>query len=751
MQIKSGPAAAVAFFLFCAAFSLPRIHAQDASPTPAPAPASEVEKALQEAGRAIENTRRPQASPSPAASPTPSSEASTSVGTALQEAEQAIQNARQLSPTPSYESIPGEQPPANTEPSPTPSPSPAATLREQVIDSAQQQMQQDTEILSGQDLPSPSASTKLQQKVNESSQKQISSDKATQSSATDSSSDILSPQDYPTLSLDQLLDDVPKITPDQSKAADLKSLEAQAAQFQADFAKAIAAFEKDSKAPPLTIDKAIEIALRCNPDILNAVEQIRNLSGQYIQVRSQALPRITVNSAYEQQSNSLANPSGSQGSNAVLRAPDGTVLATLESDGNLVQDKTWNVTFQGSQILWDGGAVIGGIRAARFAETAAYYTLRQVIDTVIADVKTAFYQVILNRGLVVAQEQSVQLLESQLKDQQNRYEAGTVPRFNVLQAEVALANAKPGLISARNNLRISQYQLVKLLGMNYGQTKPSELPFTVVGNLDFTVRNVNIDASIDVALARSPFLKAQRHNILSQAANVMVALSGYQPKINATAGYGWQSDRFADTLSSTIEGWFFGVQGSWAIFDGFETYGRVKQAKAQLESSKINYDNSVRQVILDVQEAVSNLQDARETLESQRLSVTQAAEALRLAQERLDAGAGTQLDVLNAQVELLTSQSTELSARYNYIAALAQYDRALSLDTQYEEYFDDPLTRPEQKRFKKYNDPDLKQPKLPRSMQKDDPLPPQNVKGYRIVQPSPTPEPKQTPSKRSRN
>ena len=63
----------------------------------------------------------------------------------------------------------------------------------------------------------------------------------------------------------------------------------------------------------------------------------------------------------------------------------------------------------------------------------------------------------------------MQLLESQLKDQQNRFEAGTVPRFNVLQAEVALYNQIPLLITAQNNYRISKMHLARPLGLDFSQ------------------------------------------------------------------------------------------------------------------------------------------------------------------------------------------------------------------------------------------------------------------------------------------
>jgi hypothetical protein len=139
---------------------------------------------------------------------------------------------------------------------------------------------------------------------------------------------------------------------------------------------------------------------------------------------------------------------------------------------------------------------------------------------------------------------------------------------------------------------------------------------------------------------------------------------------------------------------------------------------------KTAYDNGVREVILQVQQAISNLQQASETIVSQKATVEQAVEALRLSRERLDAGAGVQLDVINAQVQLLQAQTSVLQALYSYISATAEYDRALSLNTKFEEFFDDPMNKWEKRRFKDLNATDRPRPQLPRSLRKVDPLPP---------------------------
>lgn len=493
-----------------------------------------------------------------------------------------------------------------------------------------------------------------------------------------------------------------------------------------DFYKALnelIAKQRNPKVPDLKIEDALQTAIKQNPEILAAAQELNSSSGRFISIRSKLIPQVSLNSNYGFTSREIND---------------------VSFGGGNINSEAWSVSIEFSQLIYDGGAVVSGIRAALSDEQEAYYRLRSIIDTVISKVKTNFFEVVLNRALIIANQQSVDLLTEQLKDQQNRYEAGTVPRFNVLQAEVALANAKPPLIQAQNNYRVSMFRLVRLLGMDYPPGFPSEVPFNIVGKLDYKPRTLNSDESVRIAVARNPDLKAQRQLILGEAARVNQQVAGYLPQISASARQTNESDFLTNNLTDMVNGWFFGVRGSWAIWDGLLTYGNVKTAKARMEQGKINYDNGVREVILQVQEAISKLLEARETVDSQEASVVQGVEALRLAQERLDAGAGTQLDVLNQQTSLLQSQTFLLQAYYSYIQGMAEYDRALSLDTRFQDIFDDPLTKPQAKRFNKLNDPERPQAKLPRQYRKQDPIKP-------ILEKAPAPSPTPAATKKKSN
>jgi outer membrane protein TolC len=146
-------------------------------------------------------------------------------------------------------------------------------------------------------------------------------------------------------------------------------------------------------------------------------------------------------------------------------------------------------------------------------------------------------------------------------------------------------------------------------------------------------------------------------------------------------------------IGDVSRGWVFGLVGNWAVWDSGAAYGQVKQQRALLSEAKITYDDDARQVELEIQQAYSNLIQNQELFQSQEKNVEEALEAVRLAKARLDAGAGTQLDVLNAQVQLATAEETRLQALFGYNSSFFEFERATGTQSKYTEVFND-LTPP---------------------------------------------------------
>jgi outer membrane protein TolC len=463
---------------------------------------------------------------------------------------------------------------------------------------------------------------------------------------------------------------------------------------------------------PLTIEDAVRIALLQNASILQQIQQLKVQRGLFFQAQSQLLPQVSMSSNYMQNAKSLnpsvsssrpnfdllTVPSGGQlnvasaGTNNAIAVPVSTL--TSGSSTTTTQNQSWSVQVTVSQLVYDGGATIAGRRQALINEQEAYYTLRDTIDSVVSTVRTQFYQILLNKALVQVQEESVNLLQSQLEDQKSRYEAGTVPQFNVLQAEGQLQNQIPQLIAARNNYLIAQQTLARTLAIPAGPQYTTNQPLPVEGELGFNPIQYDLGSALIAARANRPFLKAQQSAVLANVENITVQAAGFKPKITANAGWEQINNPLTSDLSNTLNGWFVNLQGSWSVFDGFLTYGKLKEARAQLEQAKLTYDDSVRQVELEVATACDNLHQAALTVDSAQTGVAVNLEALRLADERLAAGTGTQLDVLNAQTQLTTARSNLVSAEFSYLSAYVSYQQNTGTETKYNNIFDDPANRP---------------------------------------------------------
>src|ERR1043166_9358247 len=451
-------------------------------------------------------------------------------------------------------------------------------------------------------------------------------------------------------------------------------------------------FEWSEKgAPVFRIDTAIITALQQNPDILRAKQEIERTRGVILQIAAEALPHVTPNATFNFTDPRLQTSESTTTTQLIVTggpspSPSPGFTFALQSTPTKLTQYSYQINITGSQLVFNYGT-FRAIRGTFFQRDSAYFAFRNTIDQVIATTTTQFYQVILNRALIGVQEESVNLLESQLKDQQNRFEAGTVPRFNVLQAQVQLYNQIPQLIAARNTYRISVLQLAKTLGLDFNPARGIAAPLRVSGDLVYIPRPVDLLAAIEMGKRNRPFLKQQRANVLNQIEQVHVAIGNWLPNINATGGGEWLSSQFNSSFGAVSKGWLTTTTGSWDIWDSGSAWGKIKQQRAILSQQEIVYDDDVRQVELEIQQAASNLAQNRELIQATEKNVETASESVRLAKARLDAGAGTQLDVLNAQVQLTTAQSTRLQALFGYNSSLAEFDRAIGLQSTYTEEF----------------------------------------------------------------
>ena len=411
---------------------------------------------------------------------------------------------------------------------------------------------------------------------------------------------------------------------------------------------------------PLSLAEAVNIALRQNGSIRRGQSDLEAAYGVVVQTRAIALPTLRATGSF--QATSLAE---------TFPFPNSPPP----------QEQSWSAGLQLVQTIYDGGKMTAALRSAKLTKQQAILQYETTVADALLQVRLAYYDVLLAADQIAVNEASVKLLTRQLADQKSRFEAGTVPRFNVLQAEVELSNERPKLIQARNAFRIAKNNLVNLLGYNLPAVVLEDIPLHLTDQLDANPYPVELPAAVAQALANRTELAALRQAERIRNENLRSTKGGYQPTVQLVGGYGGRNSYYNNDLSRDVRGFTGGAQFSWNIFDGYLREGQIAQAKAQKEGAETDFANETRTVEIEVRTQYSNFIEATEILESQKKVREEAEEALRLAMARNKAGTGTQLDVLSAQTALTQARSTTVQALHDYDAARARLERAMGLKT----------------------------------------------------------------------
>lgn len=409
-----------------------------------------------------------------------------------------------------------------------------------------------------------------------------------------------------------------------------------------------------SQPVPETLDlvTALQYALDNNYAIRQARERIKQQEGVVLEVSSRRIPNVSVGAAYQRN--------------------DRDIATSFPQD-----DSAWNIQIQARQAIYAGGGIDASVSSSKLVREAAILELQGVINDALLTVRTRFYDVLLARESIKVREQSVSLLQEQLQNAKNRFEAGASSSFEVLRAEVALANAQPALIQARNAFRLAIEELRQALGfVNTEGDNLKKVP-EFVGELKAEATSFDLKSSLETARSNRPELARLSKLEEAREQGVRVARSSYLPSVDAVAGYQWRKTGMSDRFRDAADGWLVGVQSQWNVFDGRATAGRVAQARSLLAQAQLTRGETELSIEVEVRRALSSLQEAWELAEASRKVVDQAVEALRLANVRQSAGTATQLDVLTSQVDLTQARNNQLQANYNYLVALAYLRKAI--------------------------------------------------------------------------
>ena len=399
--------------------------------------------------------------------------------------------------------------------------------------------------------------------------------------------------------------------------------------------------------PAYTVEEAVSLAKKQNPDIAIARQQMEAARGGAIEARSGFLPSVV--------------------SSGFLRKRE-------RQESSRLRNHDYNASVRVIQNVYTGGALTSQLAIARLNEERRAQEFQAVVERVAMDVRVAFYELLLNRAKIGVREQSVRVLEEELKTQRDRFAAGLVGELNVRRAEVALANERPELIEANTRLNLSFLRLNELFG---GDSSPNSSPeFEAKGELRYRSHRPNLSECLAYANVHRPELKAREKSIEIEDHQILLDQSELRPRVEAFSGYELYNEIDPEVGRDLNHGYVVGLNAMWPLFDGFATKGRVKATRARREAAVYALEAARLTVASEVRSAFLDLEQAERVLETETRNVQNADEALEMAKANLGAGLGTQLEILQAATDVTRTRTTRLSAFYLHNAAMARLARA---------------------------------------------------------------------------
>jgi outer membrane protein len=401
-------------------------------------------------------------------------------------------------------------------------------------------------------------------------------------------------------------------------------------------------------APIYSSEEAVALAQAQNPEIAIARKQVQAARGGLIEARSGFLPSVVSTGLLDKREHQTATR---------------------------LRDEDYNASLRVLQNLYTGGAVTSQVAIARLNIEKQEYEFQEIANRVVMDVRIAFYELLLNRAKINVRENSVRVLEEELKTQQERLSAGIVGTLNVQRAEVALANERPELIDAQTQLKNSYLRLGDLLGINFPPDS-ERAPFEISGQLQYHPRHPDLNECLARADTSRPVIKERQKDIEIEDRQYTLDRSEVRPHVEFFSAYELYNERDPEVGREFNHGYLVGINATWHVFDGFATKGRLQATRARREAAVQALEAARRAVASEVRSAFFDLQQADRVLESETKNVQTADETLESAKANLAAGLGTQLDILQAASDVTRTRTTRLSAIYLHNVGLARLVRA---------------------------------------------------------------------------
>ncbi|MGB3341165.1 MAG: TolC family protein [bacterium] len=401
----------------------------------------------------------------------------------------------------------------------------------------------------------------------------------------------------------------------------------------------------------LSLYQAIDYALQNNPEIEQLTMDAGTAQAMVDEARSAFYPSISASGYYAYVSD----------------------VAVFELDSVLIpmgQHENYNYQISLQQVLFTWGKIYNAYKISDLGKDIAELDLVRKKQDVRYSVTDAFYGILILREMVNLSRESLVQLGRHTKSVETRYRAGLVPQFELLRAQVQVANLKPQLIKAENGLKLAQEGFKMILGL------PMQQEFKLTGELQMVEEEFDIDDLTTAALGNRVELKnLNKYSKITELSKSIAARANL-PSLVAGATYartrpfGFGGDDWGTNIT-------FNIGFDFPIFTGFRNIAQYKQATLQVKSAQLALENLEKGIVFEVRQAFYNLQAAKQSIAAAQDNVTQAEKTYEIIDIRYRNGLATNLEFMDVQLAAMQARTNYLSALKNYYTAKAEIKKAI--------------------------------------------------------------------------
>jgi hydrophobe/amphiphile efflux-1 (HAE1) family protein len=421
----------------------------------------------------------------------------------------------------------------------------------------------------------------------------------------------------------------------------------------------------------ISLADAVKTLRERNPDVLLANMDAAKADERLRESRSELFPTITAQGNYQHNFRPpvFFLPQFAADADGNLTTVPGkltAVEAALRNGLNVVV---------ALQMPVYNASVFAGLRAAALAGELTQAQRRTLIATKTAEVKRAYYNVLIaeeQRRLTV---QNLARSEETLRETRNLLAKGLATDNDTLRAFVAVQGIRPQLTKATTGIAALKTSLALLLGLEASRGKDLELTDSLAVHSLAVLGNA--DNLLQTAFAQRPESRQLTLGIATADAQIEVEQTQYLPSLAAFGQFQGQGQSNELNFSPFPISIFAGLQLSWTLFNGFKTQARVAQAQIAREQSELQLRTLHNGIAAELQIALDALREAQERIATQTQTARAAERNYAATKSRFRAGVAKQLDVSDAFLMLAQSKTATLQAVYDYLLGTVELERVL--------------------------------------------------------------------------